>query len=358
MITLSSTVFAAERGHRMTARFTPERGQATDPRIAAGKAAESQAAHYLHREFARDNRIRVIHDLRIVDREQAEHDGTPGVCQVDHLVIHRWGLFIVECKSVSGEITVRDDGAGGDEWTRTHAGRRLGMPSPIRQAERQGHLLKTLLRRQRERLRKRSMVGLRTLSKLVGGSEHGGFGCMPVQVAIAISDNGRINRRDWSEPENPFRTILAKADLIPGKIRAEIECHRTAPARFFLTYGTWSMSAKEVHTVADFLEDINTNAPPEPTTTSELTERTRPDHTEARCKNCGGRSLEGRWGRFGYYWACRDCGTNTAMPTVCSGCGAVGRAGDIVRIHKRGPVYIRACSRCGLEQTIWASPSG
>ena len=33
----------------------------------------------------------------------------PGVCQIDHMVLHRWGLFIIESKSVYDEVTVQSD---------------------------------------------------------------------------------------------------------------------------------------------------------------------------------------------------------------------------------------------------------
>ncbi|MEO1407846.1 MAG: nuclease-related domain-containing protein, partial [Pseudomonadota bacterium] len=114
----------------------------TDPRLRAGIQAERQMAYYLHRAFATSSNLYVINDLRLVDPEQPEPDprtggSSPGVAQIDHLVLHRFGAFIVESKSVTGTVTVRDDG-GGDEWTRSGK----GMPSPLRQAERQGEFLR------------------------------------------------------------------------------------------------------------------------------------------------------------------------------------------------------------------------
>ena len=84
-----------------------------DPRHRAGAVAESQTAHYLHRRFKDEPDVHLLHDLRIEDREQPEHDGRVGVCQIDHLIVHRWGMFIVETKSVTGEVRIRPDGSGG-----------------------------------------------------------------------------------------------------------------------------------------------------------------------------------------------------------------------------------------------------
>ncbi len=75
-------------------------------------------AHYLHRRFKGDPEAHVLHGLRIEDPDQPEQDGSPGVCQIDHLIVHRWGIFIVESKSVTEAVRVRPDGSGGDEWSR------------------------------------------------------------------------------------------------------------------------------------------------------------------------------------------------------------------------------------------------
>ena len=114
-----------------------EGASSKDPRQRAGAAAERQMAHYLHRTFNDDPNVCVLHGLRIEDPDQSEQNGAPGVCQIEHLLLHRWGVFIVESKSVSQEVRVRPDGTGGDEWSRVWQGRESGMPSPILQAKRQ-----------------------------------------------------------------------------------------------------------------------------------------------------------------------------------------------------------------------------
>ena len=70
----------------------------------AGAAAERQMAHYLDRKFSQDPDAHVLHGLRLENREQPEQDGSPGVCQIDHLIVHRSGMFIIESKSVTEEV--------------------------------------------------------------------------------------------------------------------------------------------------------------------------------------------------------------------------------------------------------------
>lgn len=246
----------------------------TDPRQRAGVQAERQMAHYLHRAFATSADLYVINDLRLVDPEQPEHDGAPGVAQIDHLVLHRYGAFIVESKSVTGTVTVRDDG-GGDEWTRSGS----GMPSPLRQAERQGEILRKYLQRHRERLLGKTAPGLRTLAKIVAGTDQRGFGHLAIQRIVAMSDGcviKRVNR--WTPPDDGFASFVVKADNVPATITAEFAKHAKG-ARFLTStdrglsdpYGQWSMKPEEVGAVADFLVASHT-----PRTTPSAEPRAKP----------------------------------------------------------------------------------
>lgn len=69
--------------------------------------------------------------------------------------------------------------------------------------------------------------GLRTIARVVVGSDQRGFLSAPIQLIIAISDRGKIKRVGaWNAPEAPFQTFVAKADLVPEKIREEIQRHK------------------------------------------------------------------------------------------------------------------------------------
>ena len=165
----------------------------------SGHDAEQQMVHYLGRAFRDDPETHVLHDLRLTDPDQPEQTGSPGVCQIDHLIVHRWGMFIVETKSVSGTIRVRPDGTGGDQWTRLTNGRESGIPSPIQQARRQADFLRAFLQPNRTRLLGLHPIGLRTLAKLQAGTDQRSFRYIPIQPIVSISDNGVIEKLDgWS----------------------------------------------------------------------------------------------------------------------------------------------------------------
>jgi Nuclease-related domain len=88
----------------------------------AGDAAEKQMGFYLRRRFADDLDIRVFNDLRI------ERQGE--IAQVDHVVLHKHGMVIIESKSVTGDVHINPH----LEFVRVHGRKRAGMPSPIQQA--------------------------------------------------------------------------------------------------------------------------------------------------------------------------------------------------------------------------------
>lgn len=341
---------------------------AGDLRRVAGYAAESQMAFYLQRDFAKDPHIFVLNNLRIVDPEQPEFDGAPGVCQIDHLVMHRWGVFIVESKSVTDEVSIRNDGHGGDEWTRRFRGREQGFESPIQQARRQGAFLRTLLDRHRESLRSRAPVGLRQVSKVLRGSEHGGYKNMPIQVIVAISASGKIRRVNrWREATEPFCDFVVKADNVCENIRAEFQRHKSAanPLKTPVDqYGVWGMSGEDLQRTADFLVARHTApveprvvpaTPSAPLSTPTPAPQSLPPLGPPSCKACASPDLDAMSGRYGYYWKCRACGTNTRMPLVCSVCGV---ADDRrVRIAKEGDAYYRKCSDCGIDEKVWTQPN-
>lgn len=342
-----------------------------DKKLEAGKRAEQQMAFYLHRAFAEREDLLVINDLRLVDPRQPDPDGSPGAAQIDHLVLHRWGVFIVESKSVTDAVEVRSDGSGGDEWCRVYGRKRIGFASPLKQGARQGEFLRDLLRANSTALRQKKVFGIK----------QGTFRNMPVQVLVAISDNGRIDRKDkWQPRSKPLNDYIAKADLIPEKIEAEFSRHKRAASLFTKedgAYGLWNLDPSDLHRVIDFLLQQHTPLNANPGTQLETQQEPRatrvpapaaapetrkppspPTSTaaETTCKHCGSVNLEARWGRYGYHWHCNDCDKNTRIPVICTACGAQGQAGKPVKVQKRGAEFNRICE-CGHTELVWLNQS-
>lgn len=196
-----------------------------DPKIRAGEVAEKQMAFYLQRAFGKLKDLYILNDLRIM------HDGD--VAQIDHLIVSRFGLFIVESKSVHGTISINKQ----KEWSRTYNNKPEGMQSPVLQAEAQGKVLRALLRANSELL----------LSKVLGLLQKG-FKFCPINVYAAISDSGIIERKA-TIPE------LFKADQVTDAIEEKLKILKKSSSLLSLTSDdvAWLINAEEAKNVAEFL---------------------------------------------------------------------------------------------------------
>ena len=83
----------------------------------AGFKAAQTMAHYLKRAFKDAEDILVLNGIRL-----KSHDHST---QIDHLIIHRYGMIIIESKSAVGTIEINDHG----EWSRSAYDK--GMASPV-----------------------------------------------------------------------------------------------------------------------------------------------------------------------------------------------------------------------------------
>jgi ssDNA-binding Zn-finger/Zn-ribbon topoisomerase 1 len=200
-----------------------------DVKIKAGEAAEKQMAFYLNRAFRKNDDCFVINDLRIIHDED--------VAQIDHLIVSKFGLFIIESKSIHGTISINRHG----EWKRTYGTEVSGIPSPVIQAREQGKILKEMLRENAEL----------TLGKVLFGKIQKGYGYCPVIVYVAISDSGIIER-DMEIPE------LFKADTVSTAISNQLNEYSRktnifAPQNILSIDVPWAMSKQEAQATAEFL---------------------------------------------------------------------------------------------------------
>ena len=155
----------------------------------SGRKAEEQMAFYLRRFYGSSADVDVLNYLRI--------DLNGEVAQMDHLVLHPFGLLIVESKSVSDGLQITDDG----QWMRWFNRKPSGMASPITQAQLQGKLLKELLNN--------------TVK------QKGFFDQVRLDVLVAISDGGTIT---W--PKSGALPEVCKADQVPDRINNRIDQFR------------------------------------------------------------------------------------------------------------------------------------
>jgi hypothetical protein len=294
----------------------------------AGRSAEEQMNFYLEEAFRPTPGIKIFRDVSFED--------AGGRHQIDHVVLHKHSLFIIESKSVTTQVQVNERG----EWSRFWNRAWRGMPSPVEQAKRQATALHRYLNDQS--------------TTLAASRKPDRFKALNIEAFVAISDNGR-----WSyvgkAPKDPWPVF--KADLITSKIEAEIE-RRERAARFFgkrdgsfktftLKQELFDQIAAHLQVLAGAVRPIEVVTPqPEPVP---VASKPTAEHRSFCCKKCGGSSGRPMPGRYGAYFVCSSCQENNGAPRKCRLCQST----MTTKIVKES--LVTACSSCGFTLTV--SPS-
>lgn len=324
----------------------PEEHRERDKFSEAGSKAEEQMAFYLKRAFRDDRETWVFHDLRF----RSDDDD---VCQIDHLVMHRSGFIVIESKSVTSKVRVHANG----EWERLWNGHWQGMPSPVKQAERQIEFLRAAFQAYREQL----------LGKVLLGTTQVGFKNMPFEVLVAISDTGSIQREGDSKQ-------VTKADLIADRVREIIARHRKARSLLNLSLdfksmdGVYNFKDEEVEALRRWLIEhhyprtleeqrkpetpVVREAPaiyavpsPSPATPSVMP-ATGTVVGVGKCDKCGEQAGI-QWGKYGYYWKCPKCQTNMPIKEYCPSCRGK------LKLRKDKERFYKYCEPCKTREVLY-----
>ncbi len=297
-----------------------------DKRRLAGQEAEKQMAFYLRRRYAEVEEVLVYNDLRV------ERAGD--VAQVDHLLLHRHGMIVIESKSVSGRVRVNAEREFVRVWSRGSE----GMRSPILQARRQGELLRQVLVDHKHQLRNKKLLGL----------VQGGFKRCPIDVLVAISDGGRIEGSRRGVPE------LFKAEQVVDEADKIIERHRRGARLLTEIDGEWglfSFERDEVERVAEFLLSQHTAGEEERAApAARVCKVATAEATAFECRGCASSNLEVRYGRS-YYFKCLDCDANTPIKNTCDACAAT------TRTRKEKRQFFSECQACGTSVLFFTTPT-
>ncbi len=353
-----------------------ERIETSDKFEQAGYRAESQLAFYLKREFQSDPLFLVFNNLRLEKAGDA--------CQIDHLVLHRYGMIIIESKSVTTRVEVNELG----EWKHWFNNAWKGMPSPILQAQRQGKFLKDYLENNVEMLLNKKLFGNQSR-----------FTKMPIDVLVAISDSGVIDR-----PKSDKLDIVYKADQISDKVKAIATEYRKKDSLFNLSLEiAYELEKDEIPRISQFLlahnkpvkinvSSSNTNS--KPTNTNNLNQLSsaienssiskpiatakpaslpkkiipitpiskpqsdishkpvvklvKPTSTNT-CSHCQSQNLSIKY-VHSYFFKCNDCGKNTVIKNSCPSCG------DREKIRKSGLQFFTECEKCSNSRLFHINP--
>jgi Nuclease-related domain len=324
----------------------------------AGRVAEEQLAFYLRRAFVEDKDILVFNNLRF----ENNHD----VAQIDHLILHKYGMIIIESKSVTTKVEINER----EEWIRWFDNTSRGMPSPIQQAKRQGEFLRSYLREHAEVL----------MGKILGRQR--GFRFMPLDVLVAISDSGIVQR-----PKSVSLGEVCKADQVSDRVQSIFDRWRKANGLLSLDLsGGYEFHNDEIAKITSFLitknkplvyqaspqeipvakpafkswnsgKDISEpskhkikSSSGQPSIIKKQTEKNIEVEPVQVCGYCKSVSLRIDYG-YNYYFKCLDCEKNTTIKSAaCKSCGTKEKT------RKSGLQFYSECSHCQTSELFYTNP--
>ena len=98
-----------------------------------GTLGEARLARAIRRAVATDEHV-TLHDLPLPFED--------GTTQIDHVVLSRYGVFVIETKNMSGWIFGSERDA---KWTQTLGRRKFQFQNPLRQKRKHGRAIQTVL---------------------------------------------------------------------------------------------------------------------------------------------------------------------------------------------------------------------
>ncbi len=288
--------------------------------IQQGEEAEKQMAFYLKRSFSENNEIFVFNDVKF------ECNGE--TAQIDHLILTYYGFIIVESKSCVGHLSYDKH----DQWIRHYKNKEEGMPSPIQQTKRQYQILKNILNNNASNLLDKFMF----LQKR--------FGFISIDSIISVADKTILNH-----PEERNENIL-KSDQVCDRINDIIDLQKKMnfKTKLFLTKEedfVFKFKEEEVNKLVKFIKenDINKYEIKEENINTPLNNNNI-EKENSECKH----DNKIHYGKFGYYFKCSQCNTNTKIKETCSSCNSKN-----TKIRKSKNDFFIVCKDCNQEKFYW-----
>ena len=298
--------------------------------IRAGIKAEQEAAYLINFDLGKSQNTLVIHDLRL------EIGGR--VAQIDHLLINRTlNIFVLETKHFHAGLKVTEEG----EFMSWNAFKKCyeGMASPFAQNERHIAVLNDAL----ARIDMPSKVGLR-LSPVC-------------HSYVLVSSKARIDR-----PKKFDASRIIKSDMLATTLEKFFD-----KAGVLEVVGSLArcLSAETLEKVgqtllrmhrpvsfdyaAKFGIQLGEQSVPSTTVAPPIVVKMPDPAAQHTCRECMSTSLSIHYGKFGYYFKCCDCDSNTPIKISC------GKNGHKERLRKDGRTFYRECSDCGSSNLFFTN---
>lgn len=308
--------------------------------LRAGIKAEQEAAYLIDFDLGKSQNTLVIHDLRL------EIGGR--VAQIDHLLINRTlNIFVLETKHFHAGLKITEDGEfmSWNDFKKCYE----GMPSPFAQNERHIAVLTDAL----ARIDMPSKIGLR-LSPVC-------------HSYVLVSSKARIDRPKKFDTSRIIKSDMLAATLdkffdkagvieVVGSLarclstetlekvgQTLLRMHRPASFDYAAKFGIQQgqLSAPSVTAAPPVM------AKPEPA--PQVVASSGKPADQHTCRECKSTKLSVQYGKYGYYFKCGDCESNTPIKISC------GKNGHKERIRKDGLKFYRECSDCGSSDLFFVN---
>lgn len=181
-----------------------------------------------------------------------------GTSQIDHLVVSRYGLFVIETKNYKGWIY---GGENSEQWTQNIYGKKYSLYNPILQNAGHVRALKRVLKE---------------------------FGEVPIVPIVAFSQRGSVN----VQTTEAHVVYWSDVKLVIGQ------------------YGEPKLSTETVDVICQMIESKRFDSTRETAQMHRQNARRAKEQKidaidSGRCPRCGGR-LVLRNGRYGRFWGCSN----------------------------------------------------
>ncbi len=306
-------------------------------RVENGYKAEKENAYYLDFGFKDNKHNILLHDIRI------EHNGQ--VAQIDHIIINRFGIEVLESKSFSGILSIKGDGSLDVKY-----GQKVKtFPNPIEQNNRHIELLKKFLK-----------------ENMKLSSNHKLFG-IPITSMVLINPKTTITN-------HKLPNSFSRADSFRTQRIKNID--KMGTIEVFKSLGG-VMSFKRVEEIANFLikshkpkkfdyakkypmkqeNKVPNNSKANKPIQAHIKESVlnnpniiQNSKNTALCSKCKSPNIEIRYGKYGYYFKCLFCKGNTAISLKCTNKNCK------PKLKKRKLNFYQVCEVCKKDELFFTNP--
>ncbi|KGQ19771.1 NERD domain protein [Lysobacter dokdonensis DS-58] len=304
------SAFIAQLEHTANGQGPEAKRAAEELRIRkAGLKGESESAYLIDFDFASGRNWAVLHDLRL------ERNGR--VAQVDHVLINRMlEVYVLESKHFRDGLKITDDG----EFLRWNGYKKTfeGMPSPLAQNDRHISVLRDVMADLDLPVR----MGLTLSPSFVN--------------MVLVAPSARVDR-----PKRFDTSRVIKADQLKAFIEKDLDSGALLRLAKVVSSETLEQLARQLAAQhVPMQRQAPTVAPP--VASNKVASDPVEQIAGPACKACNAAKGEILHGRFGYYFKCDACETNTSIKFECA-------PGHAPRLRKEKLEFFRECAECGTS---------